>query len=145
MKHVAMAIRITESEFHHVIALQRSMLVEAGLGSWEIEPWLTKMRSRLARDHHDGTGAYFVKYIDGNPVGMAGALLRDYHAFLSLKTGRYGYVADEYILPANRGRGLPQQLHAAAVAWILQNGATVLETTPPNVARLAVHNHAWKL
>ena len=140
-----MSLRITESEFFHMITLLRSMLVEAGLGAWEIEPWLTKTKLRMAQDHRDGTGAYFVEHVDGQPVGMASALLRDYHAFLSLKTGRYGCVTDSYVLPAYRGRGIDQRLHAEAHAWIRQNGAAILDAIPPNIARLAANSGGGKL
>jgi GNAT superfamily N-acetyltransferase len=142
---VAMAIRITESEFQHVLALLRSMLVEAGLGKWEIDPWLAKAAARLAQNHQDGTGAYFLEYVDGSPVGMVGASLHDHHAFLSLKIQRYGCVVDAYVLPAHRRTGLEQQLRADAVAWIRQAGAVVLDAPPPNVARLAAISGGGKL
>jgi GNAT superfamily N-acetyltransferase len=128
-----------------MITLLRSMLVEAGLGAWEIEPWLTKAELRINQDHRDRIGAYFVEYVDGQPVGMASALLRDYHAFLSLKTGRYGSVADNYVLPAYRGRGIEQRLHAEAHAWIRQNGAAIVDTIPPNIARVAANSGGGKL
>lgn len=140
-----MAIRITESELHDAIALLQSMLVEAGLGAWEIEPWLKKAAARMAQCHRDGTGAYFVEYLDDKPIGTAGAVLRDSHAFLSLKTGRYGCVVDEYVLPTHRRRGTEQRLRAAALAWIAQNSATALDTLPPDVARLAANSGGGKL
>lgn len=141
----AMANRITDSEFPHVLALLRAMLLEAGLGAWEIEPWLTKAAIRIAEDHRADTGAYFVTYVDGQPIGMAGAQVREVHTFLSLKTTRCGHVVDEYVLPAHRGNGLEQQLRTAVLAWIAQTGTPVLDSTPPNVARLATHSHGGKL
>ena len=140
-----MTNRITDSECSHLVALLKAMLMEAGLGAWEIEPWLMKAAARVALDHRDNTGAYFVAYLDGHPVGMAGAQLHHHHAFLSLKTGRYGRVVDEYVLPAHRGCGLEQQLRADALAWLVQSGAPVLHSTPPNVARLNAHCYGGKL
>lgn len=140
-----MAIHITAAEFHHVTALLRSMLVEAGLGAWEIEPWLTKAAARLAENYQNGTAAYFVEYVNGTPVGMAGALLREQHNFLSLKTGRYGRVVDEYVRPEYRGRGLELKLQSEADTWITQNNAKVLTATPPDVARLTAHSGGGKL
>ncbi len=136
---------ITTSEIPQVIALLRAQLVEAGLGAWEIEPWLTKATARLTRDLHDGTCAYFVAYLNDEPIAMAGALLHDDHPFFSLKTNRYGCIVDEYVLPAHRGRDLEKHLRAQILAWIAQNAATAITTTPPGCARLAVNTIAWKL
>lgn len=140
-----MANHITESEVPYVLGLVRAMLLEAGLGAWEIEPWLAKSAVRIANEQQENSGAYFLSYIDGQPVGVAGAQLRESHALLSLKTIRYGQVIDEYVLSAHRGKGLEQKLRNAALAWIAQNGARVLETTPPNVARLIAHSYGGKL
>ncbi|MFT3867916.1 MAG: GNAT family N-acetyltransferase [Nibricoccus sp.] len=140
-----MAVRITDLEFPHVLALLRAMLREAGLGAWEIEPWLSKSAARIARDYRENSGAYFVTYIDGQPVGVAGAQLREAQAFLSFKTTRYGQIVDEYVLANHRGNGLEQKLRTAALGWIAQMGMPVLESTPPNLARLAVHSHGGKL
>ena len=140
-----MALRITESEFHHVIALLHSMLVEAGLGAWEIDPWLTKAKARLTQDHRIGSGAYFVEYRGDTPIGMAGAQLRDYHAFLSFKTGRYGCVIDEYVLPSYRGQGIEHRLRVEATAWLRQATDIVLDAAAPNIARLAASSGGGKL
>lgn len=137
--------QISDSELPHVVSLLRAMLLEAGLGAWEIEPWLAKASARLAREHRDTTGACFVIYVEDLPVGMAGAQLHEHHAFLSLKTGRYGRVVDEYVLPAHRGQGLEQLLRTAALAWIAQRGVPALDATPPNVARLDVLGRGGKL
>jgi len=140
-----MATRITASEFPHVIALLQAKLVEAGLGAWEIEPWLTKAGARLVKDHHDGTCAYFVEFFEGRPIGMAGALLCEHHSFLSLKTALYGQVVDEYVLSSQRGRGFERMLRATAVAWITENSATVILATSPDAARRAVNSGGGKL
>ena len=137
--------QIADSELQHVVSLLRAMLLEAGLGAWEIEPWIAKATARLACGLRDSTGATFLFYAEGRPVGMAGAQLHDHHAFLSLKTGRYGRVVDEYVMPAHRGNGIEQQLRTAALAWIAQCSAPALNATPPNVARLAAHGHGGKL
>lgn len=140
-----MSQRISESEFHHVLALLRSMLVEAGLGAWEIDPWLEKTAARLVKNHQAGTSAYFVESIDGQPVAMAGALLGEHHRFLFLISERYGRVVDEYVLPEFRGRGLEQRLRAEAAAWIAQTNSVILTAAPPDVARLAASSGVGKL
>lgn len=137
--------QIADSEFPHVVSLLRAMLLEAGLGAWEIEPWIANSAARLTRLHRENAGAYFVFYCDGHPVGMAGAQLHDRHAFLSLQTGRYGRVVDEFVLPAHRGNGLEQKLRDAALAWLARQNVPALEATPPNVARLDVLSRGGKL
>lgn len=140
-----MNTRITIAEITHVIALLRTKLIEAGLGAWEIEPWLAKATARLTRDLHDGTCAYFLEYHNGEPIAMAGALLRHDAAFLSLKAHRYGCVVDEYVLPAHRNHGLEPPLRAHALAWIAEATARTETAIPPNAARLAASSGGGKL
>ncbi|MFT3781546.1 MAG: hypothetical protein QM790_05965 [Nibricoccus sp.] len=136
---------LTAAETPIVISLLKAMLVEAGLGAWEIDVWLKKAEARIAAQYRVGATCYFLKQIAGEPAGVIGALLGEESSFLAIKSLRYGVLVDEYVLAPHRGQNCERELREAAAAWIEQNAAAVARNVPANACRLAVMSHGGKL
>lgn len=66
---------------------------------------------------------HFIAYgEDGDPVAIAGALLKRDFPYLLFKPGSYGWIIDVYTEPTHRGRGLATRLLSLTHDWLRERG-----------------------
>ncbi|HEV2547938.1 MAG TPA: GNAT family N-acetyltransferase [Stellaceae bacterium] len=81
----------------------------------------------LAAQVRENGGAIFVAHEDGIFRGfIAGWIVADDHLIETPDSNRFGLISDLCVLEAARGRGIAQQLLAAAERQLAQHGVTRL-------------------
>ena len=131
-----MIIRLQTADLAHVLDFNFKKFEEAG-------------RCRLSSDsrkrslalyqslYREGKCLHLAFQVDNRKVALAGALLSEETAFLSLQTVRHGLIIDEYVFPEYRNQGIAPKLRQELLAWLAEKGARLSPVLPPNSARLA--------
>jgi GNAT superfamily N-acetyltransferase len=65
---------------------------------------------------------FFAYNAEGQPVAVAGALIKDDFPFFLFKPGYYGWIIDVYTLPAYRRKGLAGRLLEETLQWLQEKG-----------------------
>jgi len=82
---------------------------------------------RMLRDVEAGGGMLFIAELDGVFLGFVGCLVIEYDVVQETPdSNRYGYIKDIFVDSRHRGRGIAQQLLAAAEQHLAGTGVTRL-------------------
>ena len=107
----------------HYLGMRR----ELGWSEGELDPrFVSLFVATYVDSAQAGEGRYFVAEIDSKIVGSAAAMRRRPMSERYLKSAPSGYIANVYVEPQYRHRGVARALTAAAIEWLLSIGCEVV-------------------
>lgn len=100
------------------------------------EDYLTSDWDELLTSERD---AVFIAFVDGQPVGMIEAFLREYAE--GCESSPVGYIESWFVCAGLRGKGVSQALIQAAEDWARANGCVEMasDTWLDNEAGIRAH------
>jgi len=131
-----MVIQLQDSDLPLVLDFKFKKYEEAGRCRLPAG-WRENSLAQYRNLYLEGKCQHLGYRMENRVVALAGALLCDEIPFLCTKPVCHGIFVDEYALPGYRSPDIAGQLRANLHVWLVENGARLSATIPPNNARLA--------
>lgn len=116
--------KATEKDVALALSLRRKLFHEMGVPDTALLDNVKDVLDTLYREaYRRDEIVHFIAYDeDGNPVAIAGALLKQDFPYLLFKPGYYGWIIDVYTDPAYRGQKLASRLLEKTHDWLREKG-----------------------